>query len=386
MHRDRFLLPVLGGAAVLSGWIGWSGEVLLLPVAVSFPALWSGARTRMQAALISAGYFLAASRGLPQGVMNFYSADIVPGLLLWLIASSVFVCVHAFFWADTTASRLSLRYLGVCAVMAVPPAGILGWAHPVTGAGVIFPEWGWTGLMAMLIGLAVMVTRYRLIAGSILCGLWIWSAIHWVAPGAPPGWQGVDLQLGASLGRDQSMQRQQDLVSLALRQTPGAVVVFPESALGFWTPTLSRFWQESLVQTNTSVIAGAAIVDESGYDNVLVHITAARASIIYRERMPVPGAMWQPWSHLSNSSGGARAYVFANPAVLSGSAKVAPLICYEQLIVWPLLQSILHDPDTIVGVGNGWWSAGTSIIAIQRASTQAWARLFNKPLVMSFNT
>lgn len=386
MHHDRIRPPMLMGAAIFSGWLGWSGEVLLLPVAAVFPALWSGARTRLQAALISTCYFLAASRGLPHGVANFYASDLFPGLLLWMTASSVFVGVHAFCWANTTGSRLSLRYLGVCAMMAVPPAGILGWAHPVTGAGVIFPGCGWTGLTAMLIGLAVMVTRYRLIAGTVLCGLWIWSALHWVPPTAPSGWQGVDLQLGASLGREKGMQRQQELVSLAIRQTPGAVVVFPESALGFWTPTLSRFWQKSLAQTTTTIIAGATIVDESGYDNVLVHITAASADIIYRERMPVPGAMWQPWSHVSDGSNGARAYVFANPAVLSGSARVAPLICYEQLIVWPLLQSMLHDPDIIVAVGNGWWTAGTSVIDIQRAATQAWARLFNTSLVMSFNT
>ena len=46
---------------------------------------------------------------------------------------------------------------------------------------------------------------------------------------------------------------------------------------------------------------------------------------------------------------------------------------------------MLHDPDIIVAVGNGWWTSGTSIIAIQRANAVAWARLFNKPLVISFN-
>jgi hypothetical protein len=47
---------------------------------------------------------------------------------------------------------------------------------------------------------------------------------------------------------------------------------------------------------------------------------------------------------------------------------------------------MMHDPDIIVAVGNGWWTAGTSVVAIQRASSEAWARLFAKPLVISFNT
>jgi hypothetical protein len=96
--------------------------------------------------------------------------------------------------------------------------------------------------------------------------------------------------------------------------------------------------------------------------------------------------MWQPWRSLLGESGGARADFFANPVVAIGASRAAPLICYEQLIVWPILQSMLHDPDLVVAVGNGWWTEGTSIVAIQRAATTAWAKLFAKPLVIAFNT
>jgi hypothetical protein len=43
------------------------------------------------------------------------------------------------------------------------------------------------------------------------------------------------------------------------------------------------------------VIAGATVVDAGGYDNVLVAIDGNGSSVLYRERMPVPGSMWQPW-------------------------------------------------------------------------------------------
>jgi hypothetical protein len=46
---------------------------------------------------------------------------------------------------------------------------------------------------------------------------------------------------------------------------------------------------------------------------------------------------------------------------------------------------MLHAPDIIAATGNGWWTAGTSIVAIQRASATAWARLFDRPLVTAFN-
>jgi predicted amidohydrolase len=166
--------------------------------------------------------------------------------------------------------------------------------------------------------------------------------------------------------------------------------VLPESALGFWTPTLARSWQSGLTGTDITVIAGAALIDARGYDNVLVTISAPRAEILYRARMPVPGSMWQPWRSWmgdgNGNEGGARAHFFDNPVVEVGTVKVAPLICYELLLVWPVLQSAFHHPDAIVAVGNGWWTAGTSIIDTQQASSEAWARLFGLPLVISFNS
>lgn len=51
-------------AAIGAGAVGWSGHVLTLPVALIFPVLWSAAPSRSTVALLSAAYFLAASRVL----------------------------------------------------------------------------------------------------------------------------------------------------------------------------------------------------------------------------------------------------------------------------------------------------------------------------------
>lgn len=386
MRLDHLRTPSLIVGSTAVGWIGWSGNVLSLPVAVLFPALWSLSRTRWQAAAVSASYFLAASRGLPQGVANFYSSDIWPGLLLWLIASAGFVIVHAALWTDHADWRKPLRYLIACVVMAIPPFGITGWAHPITAAGVLFPAWGWSGLVMLAAGLSAMTTRRWPAAAIAMTGIWLWSAAKWTEPIPDASWQGVDLEMGSSLGRDASLEQQEALITIALRQTPGAIVVLPESALGLWTPTIARLWQAELARSRTTVIAGAALIDVNGYDNVLVSISSEGSTVLYRERMPVPGSMWQPWRSLAGDGGGARAHFFANPVVEVGGAEVALLICYEQLIVWPVLQSMLHYPGVIVAVGNGWWTVGTSIVDIQRASARAWARLFHKPVIFSFNT
>ena len=388
MRHDRIKTGMLVLVSIAIGWIAWSGNVLLLPAALAFPLLWSSSSTRASAALIAAGYFLAASRGLPQGVGTYYAADLWPGLLLWLLASFSFVLVHAVLWTEHQGWHRATRYLIVVILMAVPPLGITGWAHPFTAAGVLFPGWGWVGLAVTTAGLVGMTSRLWPVVAVIFVSSWIWSVATWTNPNPPDLWRAVDLQMGATLGRDNSLQRQQQLIETArsvATDSRGSTVVLPESALGFWTPTASRLWQSSLSGTKMTVIGGAVVIDTGGYDNVLVEVSAKGSRVIYRERMPVPGAMWQPWLSWFRQSGGARAHFFDNPVVDVSSTQVATLICYEQLIVWPILQSMTHDPDIIVAVANGWWTEGTAIIDIQRASAEAWARLFDMPLVFSFN-
>lgn len=385
--RDPFHGLILTVASIVIGAIGWSGDVLALPVAILFPAIWAHARSRTVAAFVSSAYFLAASRGLPQGVANFYASDLWPGLLLWFAASLCFVLVHAMLWRERPGWGSALRYLAAAVLMALPPFGIIGWAHPLTAAGVVFPGWNWWGLGVTAAGLAVMTTRWWPAAAITVLGFWLWSAATWTNPILPEGWRPVDLELGESLGRDTSLGRHRDMIAtVRTAAARGAhVVLLPESALGFWTPTVSRLWQEGLQGADVTVLAGAATVDPDGYDNVIVAISATRARILYRERMPVPGSMWQPWRAWMGQAGGARAHVFENPVVDLSGTRIAPLICYEQLLIWPILQSMLYSPDTLVATGNGWWTSGTSIVAIQRASAVAWARLFDIPLATAFN-
>src|SRR6478752_5743619 len=98
--RPDWIQPLaLALASATVGCIAWSGHALALPAAIAFPALWSLARSRRTASMVSAAYFLAASRGLPQGVAAFYHSDTWPGLILWLVASSGFVFVHTALWS-----------------------------------------------------------------------------------------------------------------------------------------------------------------------------------------------------------------------------------------------------------------------------------------------
>lgn len=388
MRRELAFSVVLTALSAIAGLIGWSGFALALPASLAFPILWSISPNRWSAAAVSAAYFLAASRGLPQGVAAFYQSDLLPGLALWIVASIGFIFVHVVLWTRRAGCSRPFRYLLAMLLMALPPFGIVGWAHPITATGILLPGWGWSGLTVMAAGLAILTTRYRPAAAIVFVVLWLSSAASWTTRILDQTWHGVDLQYGSSLGRDVSLTRYAALSKTVNTSRPqgASLVVLPESALGFWTPTTARWWSNQLKGTGISLLAGAAVVTATGYDNLIVRVTPAGGEVVYRERMPVPGSMWQPWAQLLGRTGGARAHFFANPVTEIDRRRAAPLICYEQLLVWPVLQSMLFDPHVIVAVGNGWWTAGTSIIAIQRASVEAWARLFDKPVVMSFNT
>jgi len=243
------------------------------------------------------------------------------------------------------------------------------------------------GLGAAVGGLAAMTMRLWPVATFVLACAWLWSAMSWTFPSPPDQWQGIDTSLSASLGQGNALDQHHALVELVLeRERAGAkVVVLPESTLGLLTPTVERFWTDALAGRDVTVVAGGADIDPAGYDNVMVSAGARGASVLYRSRMSVPVSMWQPWRAWLGESGGAGATFFADPVVEVAGRRVVPLICYEQLLVWPVLQSMLHRPDTIVAIANGWWAAGTSVAAIQRAATEAWARLFDLPLVTAFN-
>lgn len=231
-----------------------------------------------------------------------------------------------------------------------------------------------------------MTTKIRAFVAVGICGLWIVSALTWSAPRSPDGWIGVDTQFRGADGQYADLAQQRKTIDLvrAAAADGARVVVLPESALGMWTPTVERLWTSALHDVDVIVNAGATVVGPDGYDNVMLELTNTHAGILYRERMPVPVSIWQPWLSWRGESGGARADF--NPVVASADRTILPLTCYEQLITWPVLQSALFSPGVIIATGNGWWTEGTNIIAIQRASTEAWARLFSLPLVVAFNS
>jgi hypothetical protein len=382
LHSLALSAALIGGGAI-TGAVGWNGNTLALAVGFLFPALWAFAPSRGVAALVALAHFLGASRGLPVGTAIFYCSDMLMGLALWFAASLVFVGVHAALWTSKPDWHRPLRYLTAAVLMSVPPFGIVGWASPLTAAGVLFPGWGWFGLAATATGLLIMTTKFWPMATLVGVGAFSWSAAMWTPPTVPEGWAAINTSFQFTEAGQYADYAQHMATIAMVKEAAGQgaqYMVLPESALGIWTATTERLWTRELAGLDVAVNGGAIVIDKTGYDNVMVEISAAGAEVIYVERMPVPVSMWQPWT-----TGGANAHFFANPVVDFAGVTILPLICYEQLIIWPVLQSMLFDPEVMVAPGNSWWTGNTNIVLIHKATAEAWASLFGLPLVLSFN-
>jgi hypothetical protein len=114
------------------------------------------------------------------------------------------------------------------------------------------------------------------------------------------------------------------------------------------------------------------------YDNAVVVRGAETATAV--QRIPVSIGMWNPFQ-----SQGARANLFARTVTPIAGERAAVLVCYEQILIWPVLSSALEHPTVFVAVANDHWAIGTPIPAFQTTAIRAWSRLFGIPFLTATN-
>jgi apolipoprotein N-acyltransferase len=272
-------------------------------------------------------------------------------------------------------------------ITAVPPIGIIGWASPLTAAGILFPGTKWFGLIGTmaLSGMAVVAPKTTLCAALI--GSTAVHAIHHRKLAPPADWEAVNTQFGgAGFGpRDplSDFAAAQRIQARAL-ESHARVIVFPESAVPRWNEATELFWQPTLALLKASgktIILGAG-VSKTGtdrFDNVLL-IRGAQNGPDLPQRIPVPIGMWRP-----GTASGVPVDLWASGTVHVGGERAAVLICYEQLLVWPMLMSATEHPTLIIGIANEYWAVNTRIPAVQKAAMRAWAQLFWFPYVRAIN-
>lgn len=379
------------------GYAAWAGDVSFLPLSWGFVALWSLSKTRLSAFVVALMYYLAAARGMVAGATLFFSDTTnVPvhfiGVGLWLVSGAILAAVWAAGWGR---EYIWARTIAVLVVLSIPPFGIIGWANPLTAAGAVFPGWGWGGLILAIAVMSCLAYLMRWPARQRL-GAAAGLMFYLVAMGFVANFKAhitpasnvvaVDTSVGQSADPYSQYIATRLLAKTMLHKVSsgpdGLVYVLPESVGGDWSINRA-YWSKvaSAAKTKGAVVLVGGWMPLSGghYQNALFAMGAGGDYKLV-QRVPIPISMWKPFS-----SDGAVAALGGSGITKVGGYTAANLVCYEQILVWPVLLSMWHSPSIILSVSNTWWAKGTSIPTIQEEAVSAWSRLFSVPYVFAIN-
>ena len=375
-----------GLVALTIGAVAWSGHLFTLLALLALPMVFKNAKGPSQRLTVLACYYAASIWPVMPGATQFFgdNAGLHPLsiLILWLISSLVLTLPWVWLLLTPGIQAACALPIGLC-LTALLPTGVV---NPLTVAGVLFPGVGWAGLIATII-LFGTLSKYRLhsiLSAAILAAICYTS--HPGIPTLPPAWQGHDTELGGSeLSKQQPMALYKTVVYVqeTALDSNAQIQVFPEGIINHWTPSAEGFWQSTfseLEQNHQSILFGVEenLPHRGQYRNEL--LLRGQYTATFQQRVPIPYAMWRPWDNI-----GVPIHYFG-PSILSvGPRRAAPIICYEQLLVAPVLLSAQQKPDVFLAIANDYWAKDTYIPNIQQAAITAWSRLFWIPLVTATN-
>lgn len=307
--------------AAILGATAWSGPLPAIGLAYFLPHIATKHR------LAAFAYYAAATWPTIPAAKAFLPTTTPKTVAIWLTASAI----------------LALPWLVFPRYLALASTAITGIASPFIAAGVLFPGTAWLGLIA-----SALPIRFALPIALAA------NALHTSIP-PPKDWTAIDTT------RDPES---------AARASTTKFTVFPENTVHNWTEATELFWQPTIDQLKSegrTILLGVTIPDGPTTWNAAITLGAGQTAI-YRQRIPVPTGHlpFRPLGPATNQI---------------GEQKAAILICFEQLLIWPMLSGMADMPNVAIGIANARWTRRTPVPAVQQSCLQAWGRLFRIPIV-----
>jgi len=134
-------------AAALTGFLLSSAHPAAIAASVVMPAIVMCQSTRRAAYASGAVYYAAALWPLIPGARNFFGPDVsaLVAIGLWVSASLLLALPWLLVWSPRRRAAIWRAPAGIILTVC-PPLGIIGWASPLTAAGILFPGTGWWGV------------------------------------------------------------------------------------------------------------------------------------------------------------------------------------------------------------------------------------------------
>lgn len=419
-------LSLCGATAI--GLTVSTGHPAGLALATGMPAVCLLARSRRAAFESASSYYAAGLWPMIPGLQRYIgsvASPLIP-VTIWLFAALLLSMPWTVAWSDRT-TRYMWRVPLAFVAMSIPPLGIVGLISPLTGAGYLFPSTGWVGLAAVallpgvLLSAGEMTSPHRTAALVLLIAICCTLAtIGRVGISAEAltvsGWVGVNTHFGdvSQPLRDYSAAA---FIQQTATESAARVLIFPEFIVPRWSEATEVFWRRTLDrcrERGQTLLIGAGLpsagrvnhvlpvynfsasidalengnsspgtIRDSGSQeavaNTLLAVGASSGTLY--QRVPVPIGMWRPFSNVSVP------LRLNGPGVMEiDHQRVAVLICYEEMLTFPVLASILRHPTAMVGISNSFWFDDTTIPRYQAAAMRSWARLFRLPLLIAVNS
>lgn len=362
---------------------------------VLFPAFWLLWRKRSQSALFVAAFYLFLNwEEIPDALHFFPLHGRAFALSIWVLHSLFMALPWIILYSPhKTLCKMISRTLLITFVLLLPPLGYFVWLQPITAAGILFPHYGFVGLLLTLVLMVLLATclvrRKFLNIGLIVLLLCFagFANVRYTKPIPPPHWVAINTHLG-DMGTS--------FTALPLRQVPliaaantalseGAkVIIFPENIAADWLISSQEQWSNTLAAAKLAgadIVLGAQIDWPHSFDNVFI-LFGADGYHIYPARQPMPFGLWKPWSQNTYRSH----WWDSGRMEIQGQTAVY-LLCYEQMIPFPVLYSFFHHPQpSVIISGANQWFARMSGYTKQSNVLFANGRLFGVPVLVALNT
>jgi len=379
-----FILVFLLGMFV--GYVSWGQNLSLTVLSLSLFVSYMIIDKRWLLFGFVWGYYLMASRGFLFGVESYYQS-LRYAFLAWIAVATVSSLLWVLIWSASFKKRLIL-FPFLLIVMILPPFGFISWVNPLPTIAILLPNFGFMGIfieLAMIYVLVIFWKKYQDKRYMVLIFIVIvFTLIFFFPYKAKENMQLESIQSDIEYF-PMTFDKFNEYKTLKVffnqvQNSKSENILLPENALGNYSSVQSMLWQD--VDKNKTIFAGATIYNarRSKNINALLEIKHNSSEVLYKQRVPVLGEMWKPFRNK-----GTEATIFEQATVKINGEKAGVFICYEQLLVYPYLQTFFYEPKMLIGISNLYWAKDTNIKSIQKETMELWAILFGVPLSFSVN-
>jgi hypothetical protein len=377
---------LLSAAAFALGAAGWSGRPFLNFMALLYPVLYLQSRRRLDT-LSSALYYAGATWSVIPGSESFFGTggNLLLPLLIWV----ALLVLSAAPWIALYNRRfLPLATVAAIITLSLPPFSLVTVAHPLISVGQWFPGTRWFGLCLPLI----LMLAYRRLGTAFTVAVFVGASlathVRFHRPPQDPRIVAVNTRFGGPATQDilgSILQGQETAMERIALTHPDTLILFPESIIPTWTPTHDERWASTFAQLrarHTGLLIGTTIPIANTQANRNVLLSRGYTErLSYVQRVPVPLGMWR----FGDKRNGFPLMLRYPSTIRVWDRRAGVLICYEQLLFWPALQTLSRNPDMLLAPSNLYWASGTIIPSVQHVSAQDWADLWAIPLYEASN-